>query len=544
MSRKNYYTTTAFVATLTLGFPQVVPAQNTSVDTGSATTGDTGAQVEASAPGSEGSGTPATDHNMSDESDVEAEVAPETSGTDAEAMVETNDEATPGVAADVDTGSATTGDAGAQVEANAPGSEGSGTPATDHDMSDESDVEAEVAPETSETDAEAMVETNDEATPEVAADVDTGSSVTEDDSAQVALNELVAAASAGSGAEPIEVTDGTIGTGGARTSNQEFDTQIDGSIAVAGEETRVSTDTTSAADGGMSRFDESLMLGLGAVAVGALLDDGSEVVANTGDRVVVNRDGQLVVYKDDNALLFREGANVRTETFSDGSTKALVTGADGGQIVTIRDGEGRVLRRTQVTMDGAEVQLFDDTIQAEAIDAAQLANYVGVDSIIFSNADQAALRAALQADVRPDRRFSLRQIREHEEVRNLVPSIDLDTINFATGSSALLEGQVDDLRGIGTTMEEVLIATPQEVFLIEGYTDAVGDEVSNLALSDRRAETIALALTENFGIAPENLLVQGYGEQFLKLETQDAELANRRATVRRITPLLQQASAE
>ena len=474
MSRKNYYTTTAFVATLTLGFPQVVPAQNTSVDTGSATTGDAGAQVEANAPGSEGSGTPATDHNMSDESDVEAEVAPETSGTD----------------------------------------------------------------------AEAMVETNDEATPEVAADVDTGSSVTEDDSAQVALNELVAAASAGSGAEPIEVTDGTIGTGGARTSNQEFDTQIDGSIAVAGEETRVSTDTTSAADGGMSRFDESLMLGLGAVAVGALLDDGSEVVANTGDRVVVNRDGQLVVYKDDNALLFREGANVRTETFSDGSTKALVTGADGGQIVTIRDGEGRVLRRTQVTMDGAEVQLFDDTIQAEAIDAAQLANYVGVDSIIFSNADQAALRAALQADVRPDRRFSLRQIREHEEVRNLVPSIDLDTINFATGSSALLEGQVDDLRGIGTTMEEVLIATPQEVFLIEGYTDAVGDEVSNLALSDRRAETIALALTENFGIAPENLLVQGYGEQFLKLETQDAELANRRATVRRITPLLQQASAE
>jgi outer membrane protein OmpA-like peptidoglycan-associated protein len=49
---------------------------------------------------------------------------------------------------------------------------------------------------------------------------------------------------------------------------------------------------------------------------------------------------------------------------------------------------------------------------------------------------------------------------------------------------------------------------------------------------------VALALTENFAIPPENLVVQGYGERFLRVETEAAEEENRRATVRRITPLL------
>ena len=77
------------------------------------------------------------------------------------------------------------------------------------------------------------------------------------------------------------------------------------------------------------------------------------------------------------------------------------------------------------------------------------------------------------------------------------------------------------------------------MFLIEGHTDAVGAATYNLALSDRRAETVALALTEYFDVPPENMIVQGYGESDLKVATQDAERANRRAAVRRITPLLE-----
>lgn len=76
--------------------------------------------------------------------------------------------------------------------------------------------------------------------------------------------------------------------------------------------------------------------------------------------------------------------------------------------------------------------------------------------------------------------------------------------------------------------------------MIEGYTDAVGSSAENLALSDRRAESVALALTEYYQVPPENMVVQGYGEQFLLVPTDGAERENRRVAVRRITDLLEQ----
>jgi outer membrane protein OmpA-like peptidoglycan-associated protein len=76
------------------------------------------------------------------------------------------------------------------------------------------------------------------------------------------------------------------------------------------------------------------------------------------------------------------------------------------------------------------------------------------------------------------------------------------------------------------------------VFLIEGHTDATGNDVDNLSLSDRRAESVAVVLTNEFRVPPENLTTQGYGKQFLKVSTEGPERANRRVAVRRITPLL------
>jgi outer membrane protein OmpA-like peptidoglycan-associated protein len=62
--------------------------------------------------------------------------------------------------------------------------------------------------------------------------------------------------------------------------------------------------------------------------------------------------------------------------------------------------------------------------------------------------------------------------------------------------------------------------------------------VANLALSDQWAEAVATALTNVFGIAPENMETQGYDEQNLKVETQEPERENRRVAIRRITPLV------
>ena len=53
------------------------------------------------------------------------------------------------------------------------------------------------------------------------------------------------------------------------------------------------------------------------------------------------------------------------------------------------------------------------------------------------------------------------------------------------------------------------------------------------------ARPVALALTETFDVSPENIMMQGYGEDFLEVSTEGPEQLNRRATTRRITPLLQ-----
>jgi outer membrane protein OmpA-like peptidoglycan-associated protein len=91
---------------------------------------------------------------------------------------------------------------------------------------------------------------------------------------------------------------------------------------------------------------------------------------------------------------------------------------------------------------------------------------------------------------------------------------------------------------IANVMLRLLDRNPDEVFLIAAFTDAVGSDVDNLSLSDRRAESVAEILTVNFGVPPENLVTQGYGAQFLLIDTPLAEPRNRRVEIQRITPLM------
>ncbi|MBI3674912.1 MAG: OmpA family protein, partial [Rhizobiales bacterium] len=77
-----------------------------------------------------------------------------------------------------------------------------------------------------------------------------------------------------------------------------------------------------------------------------------------------------------------------------------------------------------------------------------------------------------------------------------------------------------------------------EVFIIEGHTDAVGSDESNLRLSRLRAEAVKQALTTYYVIPPDNLATVGYGERYLKIPTREPEAENRRVSVVRATPLV------
>jgi outer membrane protein OmpA-like peptidoglycan-associated protein len=59
-----------------------------------------------------------------------------------------------------------------------------------------------------------------------------------------------------------------------------------------------------------------------------------------------------------------------------------------------------------------------------------------------------------------------------------------------------------------------------------------------LACLQKRADAVRDAMLRYFNIGAQNIETIGYGEQFLKIQTQEEEQENRRVTIRRITPLL------
>jgi outer membrane protein OmpA-like peptidoglycan-associated protein len=133
--------------------------------------------------------------------------------------------------------------------------------------------------------------------------------------------------------------------------------------------------------------------------------------------------------------------------------------------------------------------------------------------------------------------YTIDQVRYSSGLRMRMPRVDLD-INFDTGSWQITPDQIGNLEVLARAITRAIERNPRELFLIEGHTDAVGSDEDNLSLSDRRAESVAVALTQEFGVPPENLLTQGYGKQELKVRTLGSERANRRVAVRRITPLV------
>ena len=145
---------------------------------------------------------------------------------------------------------------------------------------------------------------------------------------------------------------------------------------------------------------------------------------------------------------------------------------------------------------------------------------------------------------RVERLYSLGDVKRSARIRDKLPRIDLDTINFATGSADISQDQINKLLDVADAMKRIIDRNPAETFLIEGHTDAVGSEDANLALSDARADSVASALTANFQIPPENLTTQGYGEQYLKVNTDGPNAENRRVAIRRITPLVSPVAAQ
>ncbi|MFV0295280.1 MAG: OmpA family protein [Hyphomicrobiaceae bacterium] len=284
---------------------------------------------------------------------------------------------------------------------------------------------------------------------------------------------------------------------------------------------------------------------------------GATVIQEPGNRMIVRDGRNTFIAHDEGRAIQRFAPGARTVRRKDGVVESVVTRPGGVRVISEVDRNGRLLRRYRTGPDGRRHVYVDNRrfyrnaaigigvgLASVAVIAALTRPTVAMPRdryiVDYDRASDDDLYDVLIAPPvsRLDRTYSLAEVRYNEPLRAYMRRIDLDNITFDSGSFEVTPDQFRKLDRMARAMDRAIRHNPEEVFLIEGHTDAVGNDDDNLTLSDRRAEAVARILVEEFRIPFENLATQGYGEQFLKIENRGPERQNRRVAVRRITPLL------
>jgi outer membrane protein OmpA-like peptidoglycan-associated protein len=284
-----------------------------------------------------------------------------------------------------------------------------------------------------------------------------------------------------------------------------------------------------------------------------------DVVKVVDNRTIINIGAQIIISSPDTPRLVREDDEVIIERLPRGRTRETIIRENGVQVVTIRNRYGDIIQRSRILPDGREVILAytpeydteeDYVWRDPGLDLPPLQLNVPIRDYILSVSYFEDQPEEFDEEVvyydflekppveRVERTYSVDEVKRSARVRDKVRRIDLDTITFGFGTAEIKEDQIEKLESVANAMLKLLDKNPGETFLIEGHTDAVGTDQANLILSDKRAESIAGALTNAFGVPSENLSTQGYGERYLKVKTAKPEELNRRVAIRRITSLV------
>ena len=254
--------------------------------------------------------------------------------------------------------------------------------------------------------------------------------------------------------------------------------------------------------------------GLKAIAPGAprsgpqRLDDfrGQRRETQQGGRTIITEPGRIIIrdpggqqYVRHNEVdRFRYGArDIQTQTVG-GETRTVVIRPDGTQVITVVGRDGQLMRRIRRDQRGREIIIIDNSYRAPGggggfyVALAPPVVRIPYNRYIVDS-EEASPELLYETMMAPpveriERRYSLDEIRYSPTVRQRMPSIDVNTINFELGSWEVPPDQAAKLQAIADGLNRAIQENPRAVFLIEGHTDAVGNDVDNLSLSDRRAE--------------------------------------------------------
>jgi outer membrane protein OmpA-like peptidoglycan-associated protein len=124
-------------------------------------------------------------------------------------------------------------------------------------------------------------------------------------------------------------------------------------------------------------------------------------------------------------------------------------------------------------------------------------------------------------------------VEERKDVAKLIeeskaPNVDVQ-IFFAFDSAEILPEARPSLDELGKALSNAKLGNVS--FLIAGHTDAKGSDSYNLALSQRRAESVKAFLVETYGVDGARLAVIGFGEEQLKNPDDPFADENRRVQI-------------
>ncbi|WP_207455435.1 OmpA family protein [Azospirillum sp. SYSU D00513] len=167
------------------------------------------------------------------------------------------------------------------------------------------------------------------------------------------------------------------------------------------------------------------------------------------------------------------------------------------------------LRRAEETLRRAEALQAEEGATAEVDHLAALAagrvqvardtaELKGAQTVV-SNADTYRLQAR---NVQLEQQ--LRELQAQRTERGLV--MTLGDVLFATGRAELSPGAQQRIDRLAQFMQQ----NPNRTIRIEGYTDSTGSSATNLALSERRAQSVRDALVLA-GVQPNRIVTQGFG---------------------------------
>ena len=245
------------------------------------------------------------------------------------------------------------------------------------------------------------------------------------------------------------------------------------------------------------------------------VQEGNRTVIREADRTIIREGGHDIIRHDEAARFGFNAREVNVERRGN-ATITVALRPDGSRIVTEVDDNGRLLRRVRRDAAGREIIIIDNTVvvgaPASSVGAGLAVGGIGlaiggpalfvdlappviriapelyIRETVRATPDEIYLTLAAPPVERIDRRYTLDEIRYSEPLRARMPRVDIDTVNFEFGSWEIAPDQIDRLAGVAQGIKRAVERNPAEVFLIEGHTDAVGNDVDNLSLSDRRAE--------------------------------------------------------